>query len=924
MKGVRVYQSRYSGEEIDQAIERALMFDPSENGWVHATSTVDAPIFLGNIWTPGNFIIDYFTDGPDALKDITPINVSVFYNSRNVIVQTIMLLNNIYYRYFESGKFAYGPWKVRKTTNCFYINEEPTDPDTDTIKIVPDENGEYVMSWWDGETWREVTMPDVMRKSIYDPQNRSTDFFKYTDELFQQMTSTQVGMVLDDTDITNKWLGEVSCARMTSLGDMVVTFKNSSKMIILDNNYNIEEVDMPVSFINPQVMGHVEKGIDSNQEIYYCTNYFVYDANLPYEGIFRPDAYNGLTEFVGGGPSIYKYSTLTKTWQEYLSGNQISINISNNLESSGTFVDIYAWTLLGAQVGSIEEEGSCAVTLMYKNSAGTQVYRKLVMHSRNYDPNIMIKALPASDVPVYVTNKDKYYRSGKYWKDDFYRGNDKMTPVKTNVVGEPEVGIMSACHYPYSMGIEGTEVVSAVAQIQWEWRDQNTVYTQIPKFVFSAKELTSDTDIVPEISAYLAEIDYYVQLSNFREFFGDFIGFGITTTGKLDKIEIVYDWETNSYQLDINTVNNLEDPTMLWEGIIYHMSSLCFFGRSVTVPESAHMFISTEEQNLLDAVSNHIMNGDIHFTEQDRIVLGSKENKDSAEIKFNRITIDNREYIDSRINESIETCKQLILDYDETLTQGFENHINDTRLHTTVEEKEYWNSKADGNHKHNLDGRVKINAKQIVEGVLDIARIPRGAKERITKVASIEERNKLTINEVQDGDRVAVKYDEANRENAYVVQTVVKQDLLCHVDETTGETILAVDEAFHEDAAGTGVYIDWVNVENTPTTIAGYGIIDSYTKTETEEEIDKRIKDMSVILENRFLEYDLDELYRIIRDTNDETHIIEEEMADAIGISEQVQIMDDLLILQEERINQMAEDLSEVDALVEDLLTKFA
>ena len=46
-------------------------------------------------------------------------------------------------------------------------------------------------------------------------------------------------------------------------------------------------------------------------------------------------------------------------------------------------------------------------------------------------------------------------------------------------------------------------------------------------------------------------------------------------------------------------------------------------------------------------------------------------------------------------------------------------------------------------------------------------------------------------------------------------------------------------------------------------------------------------------------------------------------MTDAIGISEQVQIMDDLLKLQEERINQMAEDLSEADAIVDDLLKKF-
>ena len=904
MTGVRVYRSKFSGEEIDVAIMNALMFDPQENGWIHVSSDETNPISLGDLITPGNYIVDYFTDGPKSLEGYSPVNVSV-YEDNGILTQFIVVLNNVYYRFVDEMTGIYeDTWRMRKTTNSFYINEEPAEPGNDTIKIMPDDNGEYVMSWWNGEKWAEITFPDVMRQSVYDPQGRSTDFFKYTDELFQQMTSTSVGMVLDETDITNNWFGEVSCIRTDSLGTTVIAFKKSSKLLTVDAEGNTDIIDMPVSFNNPQIMGTISNNneIDINLGSIMRTIYYVYDANQTYDGVY--DSSSGA--FVGTTYPIYEYDTYKKEWSIKYKG----VSSTNNV----------AFVLLGTQVGMITENSDCAVTIMNRRAAGIIEYHAIVINANNPD----VRLIRLSSVPAYITDKDLYYKSGKYYQSVFYRGRDGMTPVRTNSEIQPEVGIMSATEVINSIGESDSDLVEIIAQVQWEWINRNDAYVQVPKLTFSAKTTIEGSEeyIVDNIFTYLSEVDYYVAISNFKEFLGDFSGFAISSTGKLDKIDIIYDWESDEYIIDINTVNHVKDPTMSWYGIAYCNASLNFFGVANTDPSSAYLFRSTEEQNILDAISSHLMNGDIHFTAHDRIILGTRETKDNAEVKFNRVTIDNRDYIDKRLAQSIDDTTQLLSDY-EKLLEDFTSHINDTRLHTTEEEKAYWDSKANGEHGHNLDGRVKINANQIVEGILSIDRIPRGAKERLTKVDSIEERNKLTIDDVQNGDRVAVKDEDANRENAYVCYTVVNQDLLCHIDEATGEEVLGVDEAFHEDAAGTGVYIDWVNVEHTPTTLAGFGIVDSYTKTETEEEIDKRIKAQSDILEARFLKYDLDELYNTIHDTNDETHIIEEEMADAIEISEQVQIMDDLLILQEERINQMAEDLSEADALVDDLLKKF-
>lgn len=900
MTGVRVYQSKFSGEEIDGAIMKALMFDPQENGWICVSSNEANPISLGDLITPGNYVIDYFTDCPESLKGHRPINVSV-YDDNGILTEFIVVLNNVYYRFIDENTGIYeDTWRMKKTTNSFYINEEPTNPSEDTIKIVPDGTGEYVMSWWNGEEWVEITYPDVMRQSIYDPQGRSTDFFKYTDELFQQMTSTSVGMVLDETDVTDKWFGEVSCVRTDDAGNTYILFKQSSKIVIVDTNHIVDVKDLPVSMNEPQICVTGMPAEDPELGEVIIDTFLLYDNGdrVLYIGGYVNDIlfWDDMSDLI------------FEEEMQYVRGDNISsIKVDNPI------------SFLGVQVGDGNQNVIPAIILKYANSAGNEIYNRFEM---NYHDQTL-RLYPIT-IPSYITNKDLYFKKMMIWNGEMYRGRDGMTPVRNNAGVAPEVSIMTASEVLNSVGLDDTDIIKVTAQIQWEWKNTNNSFVQVPKFVFNARSSLAEEGeyIIEDLSTYISEVDYYVAISNFEEFLGDYSGFAISNTGKLDKIDIVYDWETDGYQIDINTINHLKDPTMTWDVMTYLTSSLRFFGSSDTTPASTYMFVSTEEQNILDAISTHLMNGDIHFTEHDRMILGTRETKDNAEVKFNRITLDNRNYIDERLEDSIDTTQQLLSDY-EKLLEDFTAHINDERLHTNEEEKAYWDSKANGEHGHNLDGRVKINASQIVEGILDIDRIPRGAKERLTKVNSIEERNKLTIEDVQNGDRVAVKDEDANRENAYVCYTVVNQDLLCHIDEATGEEVLGVDEAFHEDAAGTGVYIDWVNVEHTPTTLAGFGITDSYTKTETEEEIDKRVKAQSDTLEARFLKYDLDNLYDTIHDTNDETHIIEEEMADAIEISEQVQIMDDLLILQEERINQMAEDLSEADALVEDLLKKF-
>ena len=108
-----------------------------------------------------------------------------------------------------------------------------------------------------------------------------------------------------------------------------------------------------------------------------------------------------------------------------------------------------------------------------------------------------------------------------------------------------------------------------------------------------------------------------------------------------------------------------------------------------------------------------------------------------------------------------------------------------------------------------LDTEGKLPA-SILNGIIPLANLPHGALERCIVVASDTARFSLTNLNVQNGDTVKV--------------------------ENTGKMYFVVDESKLGSEAGYEVYtaaaataVPWSGVQNTPTTLSGYGITDAYT-----------------------------------------------------------------------------------------------
>ena len=141
-------------------------------------------------------------------------------------------------------------------------------------------------------------------------------------------------------------------------------------------------------------------------------------------------------------------------------------------------------------------------------------------------------------------------------------------------------------------------------------------------------------------------------------------------------------------------------------------------------------------------------------------------------------------------------------------------HVSDTSIHFSngyAAQKAILDAKADGNHTHHKDGKVKIDASMVV-GVLDEARIPSSVKDITRKVADNAAKDALTTADVDVGDWV------------YVVST----KLLWYVSGADGTTPL-----YQKFSTG-GTAYSWTNLDAStiPTTISGLGITDLNTKTE--------------------------------------------------------------------------------------------
>ena len=184
-KGVKLYMgwtTNYSGPQIDETLEKGRDLKVVNNGWINLESSQSSPTYLGNLKNPGNYITFYWTDGPTLNETIPLLNITVVLIN-DVLHQFVNALGYTYSRVMNSDNTfsnwsidqTYGILKPGATAPTHLVAGKTLWLDT-TIVTAP------TLKLYTSDGWKEVIPTSAMQSTIYDPQGKKRDIFKYIED----------------------------------------------------------------------------------------------------------------------------------------------------------------------------------------------------------------------------------------------------------------------------------------------------------------------------------------------------------------------------------------------------------------------------------------------------------------------------------------------------------------------------------------------------------------------------------------------------------------------------------------------------------------------------------------------------------------------------------------------------------------------
>lgn len=166
---------------------------------------------------------------------------------------------------------------------------------------------------------------------------------------------------------------------------------------------------------------------------------------------------------------------------------------------------------------------------------------------------------------------------------------------------------------------------------------------------------------------------------------------------------------------------------------------------------------------------------------------------------------------------------------DATQTQ-FEEHVAD---HITDQDAANWDAKATGDHRHDLDGKVKVSASDVISGVFPVSQIPDEVKERYYQLTSLDEFADSSITD-------ELRKSKYHNGNGFALDTGETDDYgykkyrWFRIKDQTKIGTPNWEEGVLE-FTNSAIPLTWANIVDKPTTLAGYGLDDeAYTKTEVD------------------------------------------------------------------------------------------
>lgn len=251
------YQSKFTGPQMDSAIEKAIVFDPNATGYIKLASTATTPINLNLLTGIGNFTFTYFTHSDISFTDIHPLNISIMIIN-GIVTQLVIIINKIYLRTYENSNWS--SWGQTSTASYIYQQDtQPTDLNVGAIWIDTSVTDSFHMYSSNGLTYVSANQTDMMKISVYDPTGKNTDFFAYVDTavstlltgighevLFNELTTHERNAIVhitqeERTSWNNK---ETTAGAQSKINAGILTGKQYTDTEILKSNNEIDALEI--------------------------------------------------------------------------------------------------------------------------------------------------------------------------------------------------------------------------------------------------------------------------------------------------------------------------------------------------------------------------------------------------------------------------------------------------------------------------------------------------------------------------------------------------------------------------------------------------------------------------------------------------------------------------------------------------------
>ena len=321
--------------------------------------------------------------------------------------------------------------------------------------------------------------------------------------------------------------------------------------------------------------------------------------------------------------------------------------------------------------------------------------------------------------------------------------------------------------------------------------------------------------------------------------------------------EIIYgDWlidqTTGSINLGPNSPANPADGKTIWldsEDPTNPVLKIYINGKWVEIIPSDAMLASTYDPNnkktdifkyiddaikeanletLSENIDDHINDDTIHATATEKIAWNNAASQTYVDGKIATLKTELTNIIEEDLGE-LPGLEELKTDLS-NLETDVDNHVKNSAIHPTAEQQNDWNNKAEGDHVHELDDSVVITPDNI-EGPIPTELVPSDVKERAYIVESDEARLALTKDPIHNGDSICV---DSNGQLAWYF--VIDDSKLGTEDAATAFKPIGNLSEF-----------SWGNIQNKPTTLAGYGITDAAT-AEDVNNINTKLEEVSETL----------------------------------------------------------------------------